>query len=154
MTLYQIDEAMQACLHMDPETGEVFFDEESMAALELERDAKVEGVALWIKDLTAEAKAIRDEENALAARRKTCERKAESLRQYLTNALQGAKFSTPKVAITWRKSQKVEVDESLLGEDYWAITYKPDLAKAKDDLKAGKEVAGARLVDNMNMQLK
>ena len=54
MNLYEIDAAITACI--DPETGEVL-DEEALNALHMERSAKVESVALWIKNLNAEAAA-------------------------------------------------------------------------------------------------
>lgn len=41
----------------DPETGELM-DYEAFAPLHLEREEKVEGLALWVKDLTARAKAV------------------------------------------------------------------------------------------------
>ena len=62
MTIYEIDSRIAELL--DPDTGELL-DYEAFAALQMEREAKIENMALWYKDLSAEAKAIRDEEKAL-----------------------------------------------------------------------------------------
>ena len=62
MTIYEIDNRIAELV--DPETGELL-DYEAFAELAMEREAKIENMALWYKDLTAEAKAIREEERAL-----------------------------------------------------------------------------------------
>ena len=53
-TLYEIDESIKALI--DEETGEIA-DFEAFEALNLERDAKLENIALYIKDLKADAEA-------------------------------------------------------------------------------------------------
>ena len=67
MTLYEIDQAIQGLV--DPETGELM-DYEAFAALQMDRDAKIENMALWYKDLMADAKAIKEEADTLNERRK------------------------------------------------------------------------------------
>ena len=81
MTLYEIDQAIQGLV--DPETGELM-DYEAFAALQMDRDAKIENMALWYKDLMADAKAIKEEADTLNERRKALENKAERLKSYLT----------------------------------------------------------------------
>ena len=49
------------------ETGEII-DLEKLEALNIERDKKVEGIALAVKNYAAEAKAIKEEEEKLAKR--------------------------------------------------------------------------------------
>lgn len=56
MTLYEIDQAIQGLV--DPETGELM-DYEAFAALQMDRDAKIENMALWYKDLMADAMAAK-----------------------------------------------------------------------------------------------
>ena len=77
MTLYEIDQAIQGLV--DPETGELM-DYEAFAALQMDRDAKIENMALWYKDLMADAKAIKEEADTLNERRKALENKAERLK--------------------------------------------------------------------------
>ena len=61
MKLYEIDEQILGCI--DAETGEII-DADMLNALQIERDAKIENVALWIKDLKAEAEAYKAEKQA------------------------------------------------------------------------------------------
>ena len=93
MTIYEINEGILNCI--DPETGEII-DIDKLNELELERDAKIENVACWIKELKAEAEAIKAEKLALAERQRVAENKAESLKKWLAYALQGEKFKTAK----------------------------------------------------------
>ena len=65
MTIYEIDQAIMNCV--DAETGEII-DTERLDKLQMERDAKLENVACWIKDLKAEAEALKAEKQALADR--------------------------------------------------------------------------------------
>ena len=58
MTIYEIDQAIMECV--DLETGEII-DTEQLDKLQMERDAKLENVACWIKDLKAEAEALKAE---------------------------------------------------------------------------------------------
>ena len=79
LKLYEIDQALYDCF--DDENGE--FDQEKFDRLTGERNEKLEGIVLGIKNLTADAAAIREEELNLARRRKIKERKAESMRNFL-----------------------------------------------------------------------
>ena len=76
MSLYHIDQAILALV--DPETGEIM-DGEAFDQLQMERETKLENIALWIKNLKAENAAIRQEEKALAERRKAGENKVERI---------------------------------------------------------------------------
>ena len=67
MSLYKIDRELESLV--DPETGELL-DFERFAELRMERERKIEDIALWHKNEVMEAKAIREEELALAERRK------------------------------------------------------------------------------------
>ena len=88
MNLYEISEEMLNCV--DAETGEV--DTDKLDELAMLRDEKLESIALWIKDLKAEAEALKAEKLVFAARQSAAERRAESLKNYLTGFLHGEKF--------------------------------------------------------------
>lgn len=152
MTIFDIDQAIMACV--DAETGEVI-DLDKMNALQMERGEKIENVALWIKELEHEAKAIQEEEKTLAARRKVNENKIASLKGYLSMALSGQKFSTPRVKISWRKSEVVDIlDEEKIPEEWYRVKKEVARDKIKAVLKAGFEVPGTCLVENTNIQIK
>lgn len=152
-TLYEIDEEILNCVDM--ETGEII-DAEKLEQLQLTRDDKVEGIALWIKNLLSDADAIKSEEEKLAQRRKANENKAKNLKEYLSKFLNGQKFKTPKVSISYRKSESVEVtDISKLDDDYLKFAEPTvDKTKVKKALKAGTVLQGVSLVENQNIQIR
>ena len=158
MNIYEIDNAMFSLI--DEETGEIK-DFEAFEELQMQREEKIENTALWYKNLVAESKAIREEEKALAERRKSLENKAESLKNFVSRALNGNKFSTSKVAISYRKSTAVEVDDEFI--DYAMknnsdlLTYKqpePNKAVIKEMLQGGFDIPHAELVERNNMSIK
>lgn len=157
MTLFDINKAiLEFDYEIDEETGEIL-NAEALDALQLAREEKIEGVGLWIKNLQAEAEAVKKEKDVMAERQRRLEKKAESLKDYLAYALQGEKFSTPRIAMSWRKSESVLIpDEALLDDRFVNITMikKPDKKLIKDTLKAGREVPGAELVTKQNLQIK
>lgn len=158
MKLYEIDNAILDCI--DLETGEVI-DTERLDALNMERDAKIENVACWIKDLRAENEAIKSEKQKLDSRRKVNKNKIESLMGWLNYALNGTKFKTGKCAISFRTSESVEVTEegleALMKEHDELLTYKdpePNKKAIKDAIKDGLSVAGVQLVQNVSTIIK
>ncbi len=161
MTIYEIDTAIRDIIEnaVDPETGEL--DETVSAQLEalgMAREQKLENIACFIKDLEAESKAIRDEEKNLASRRRTADRKAESLRSYLEWALAGEKFKTPRCAVSFRKSTAVELEPDALAflPERFLCFKEPEADKTaiKDAIKAGETVFGCKLVDKVSMIIK
>jgi hypothetical protein len=160
-TLYEINNAILECC--DTETGEIL-DVERLQQLQLEKGQKIEGVALYIKNLDAEAAALKTEEAALAERRKAKENKAKRLREYLADALNGQKFETARVRLSFRTSTGVEINDELAlltwlekhHQDH-CIKYKmPEISKAEVGklLKAGAEMPGVALVERSNLQMK
>lgn len=156
MNLYDIEYEITQCV--DAETGEIV-DEARLDALQMERTQKIENILLWIKNLKSEAGAIRGEEKKLAERRQSDEKKAESLTQYVQNVLNGEKFRTARVTVSYRKSEAVVVDDMELMvevcDDY--LKYKdpePDKAKIKAALKDGLSVPGCHLEERQNMTIK
>ena len=153
-SLYEIDRAILECV--DLETGELI-DPERLEALAMERDMKIEGVALWVKNLQSDAIAFKTEKEAFEKREKAALAKVESLKNWLADALGGQKFSTSKCAISFRKSTRLEVLEpdnlpkALIVE---TLSTKPDANAIKALLKNGMEVPGCRLVENLNTQIK
>ena len=161
MNLYEIDQAILDC--MDSETGEVV-DLESLESLNMEREKKIENIALFIKNLDAESAAIKAEEKSLSDRRKAKENKAARLKEYLSDALAGQAMETAKVRLFFRKSTRVNVEDSRTLLDYLeasgldnCIKYKePEIATYEVGklLKSGMELPGAALVENRNLQIK
>lgn len=154
MNLYEIDKAILACI--DPETGELL-DEAALTDLQMERTEKIKNVALWVKNLNASVTALKAERDAFDERMKSAQKKADGLKKYLADALQGQKFSTDECVVSFRRSAAVAVlDEAVLPAEYIAekITKSPDKAAIKAAIKSGIDVPGAALVDNLSVQIK
>ena len=150
MTIFEIDDAILACV--DTDTGEII-DESQLNALQMERDAKIEGVAMWKKENDAEATALAEEIKKLTARKNACLNRSESLKRYLAMALDGQKFKTARVAISYRASESVVVDDITQISDEYLKHPEPEASKTaiKDALKAGKTVSGVHLEKSVNL---
>ena len=147
MKLYEIDQAIMDLV--DSETGEII-DIEAFDSLQMEREEKIEGIALYIKDLKAEAEALKAEKMAFAERQKVAENKVESLKNYLAYALKGQAFKSTKAVVSFRKTQQVDIpDIHKLDENF--LRYKDpeaDKTAIKEAIKAGQTVKGATLIEN------
>ena len=158
MSIYEIDDAITSLVDM--ETGEIE-DEKRYDELQMERTQKVENIACYFKNLTAEAKAMREEEANLAQRRKAVESKAERIKALLVYALKGERFESPKVRCSYRKAKSVQVDDDFVA---WAqehaddlLTFKeptPNRTAIKAALEDGREIEHAEIVTNESLQVK
>ena len=163
MKLFDIDEKLAACVKLDEsrvvdtESGEII-DLEAIAALEMERDKKIENLGCWYKNLLAEAEALKAQKNAFAEREKAKKAKAESLKGFLGRYLNGKKFETAKVAMSFRKSEAVEFDAKCIGDvpEEFLKFKDPELDKVavKKAIKDGETVPGCELVQRQNLQIK
>lgn len=157
MTLYEINNAI---LDLVNEDGEIA-DFEEFDKLQLEREKKLENVACYIKNLNAEAAAIKAEEDALNKRRTAAENKVQSLKCYLDHALQGDNFKTSKVLVGYRNSTQCVVDESFIE---WAnknadhlLRYKqpePNKTAIKECIVNGELVPFAKLETIRNIYVR
>lgn len=151
-TLYEIEQSIMDCVDM--ETGEII-DIEKLDALRLEKEEKIENIALWIKNLKADAAAYKAEKAVFNAKMQAAQNKADSLTRYLEAILSGEKFKTSKVTVSYRSSQKVVVDDvDSVPEAY--VTYEPKVDKTsiKDLLKSGATVDGVHLEECQNIQIR
>lgn len=153
MNLFEINQEIMSCV--DAETGELL-DEERFTELQISMTDKLEGLGCWIKNLEAEAAALKAEEQAFAERRKSVERQIANKKQYLSNFLQGSPFETLRVKISFRKSETLEVsDDAKIPEEF--LKYKqPEVDKIylKKAVKEGLVLEGVQLVQKQNLQIK
>lgn len=158
MRLYEINAELEALLEqVDPETGELMCDMDALEALTIAREEKLEGLALAVKNYESDAAQIRAEEKALADRRRALENKADRAKKFLQESLAGETIKTARVAVSYRKSQAVELaPDFLTTSDLWwqRITQEPDKEKIKKALKAGESVPGAALIERTSMIIK
>ena len=153
MNLYEIDAEILGCV--DVETGEIF-DVEKFEELSLTRDAKIENICLWIKNLKAQAEALKAEKESFAQRQKAAETKMESLKRYISTYLEGTAFESAKVKVSFRKSEVVEIMEGAVIPDEYLRFKEPEVNKAelKAALKSGVHIQGVSIVENQNIQIK
>lgn len=161
MNLYELDAALARYeMQFDPETGE-WLNEDELTSLEMERDKKIENIALYIKNIAAEAAAIKTEIDNLTARLRSLVTKQKRLLEYLQSALHGEKLNTPRVAVTYRKSKSVEILDENAAPDQFVeckVERKPIKSKIKKYLEgidgSGQKVEWAKIVEKENMQVK
>ena len=154
MSIYEIDAAILNCI--DEETGEII-DFAQLEQLQIERSTKIENIACWIKNLESDATAIKAEADNLIERAKKAQNKAADLRVWLSDILAGQKFDSARCAVSFRKSEKIEIeDETAIPRDYMITktTYSPDKTAIKNMIKSGTVVPGCKLVQNLNAQIK
>jgi hypothetical protein len=160
--LYDINQDILDCV--DLETGEIL-DTEKLDALQMEREAKLEGVALWVKDLKAEADAVKAEADKLNARKKALDNKIEGLKAWLLFALDGGKIKTARCNVYQTHSQRVSVEDEgklvkflqTLNDPEKFLRFKePELRKdeIKKALKEGTIIPGASLEETESVVIK
>ena len=161
-SLYEIDQAILDCCDM--ETGEII-DPEKLTALQMERERKLEGVALWVKDLNYEAQMVKEEADKLTARKKALDNKIASIKNWLLWALDGEKLKTPRCNVYQTHSTRLSVaDEAelinaiqTLDEPERFLRFRaPELKKdeIKKALKDGWTFIGASLEETESVVIK
>ncbi len=117
-------------------------------------DAKVERVALAVRNYEVNAEAAKLEEDRLAAIRKSHERSAAGLKRYLLVTMRRAgnlKVETPRARVRVQKNSQPSIrwtgglDD--LPDPYRRVTVEPDLQRVREDLKAGAEPPDGFVVD-------
>lgn len=140
---------------------------DTLESIELLLDEKADNIACWIKQLTAEAEAIKAEEDKLKARRTAKLNRAERLTEYLAECLTNAgrtKIETARNVISFRKNPPSVVFDNEAAFIAWAnencqslLTYgKPTVNKTaiKTAINEGLELAGVRIENKLNIQIK
>ena len=160
--IYEIDQDILDCVDM--ETGEIL-DVEKLDALQMERERKLEGVALWVKDLNAEATAVKEEADKLTARKRALDNKIAALKMWLLMALDGGKLKTPRCNVYQTHSTRVSVEDEAelvkfletLDEPERFLRFKdPELRndEIKKALKDGTIIPGAELEETESVVIK
>lgn len=168
-SLYELDKGIYELLEngfnnacIDAETGEINEAKaaEYLEALQLERNAKIENIAVYVKSLTSEAEAIKAEEKRLKERREAKERKAERLKEYLKSSLlafNNRNFETARVELFFRPSKQVivsdieKLDKAYIKEK---VEYSADKTAIKKAIESGAVIDGAYIEEKQNLNIK
>ena len=109
---------------------QAWFD--TLTAIEGEFDAKAENIAVYIKNMSAEVIALKQEEDALKRRRLAFEKSVERMKAYLLGSMHAVgrlKIDTPRARLSIRKSAESLVVENDAAFIEWAQAHKNDLLK-------------------------
>lgn len=129
-------------------------------AISMQMENKVDNIVKFRQELTATASAIDNEIQRLLAMKKSRERLADRLREYISTAMQAhdiEKLDTGLFKLSFFTSESVQVvDEDKIPEEYILIkTIKQvDKLGLKKAIKAGQEVPGVTLERHKNIQIK
>lgn len=159
--LYELEAQIQACIKIDDgrvvdtETGEIM-DLEAFEKLKLARSKKIENLCLYIKNENAMAEMIKAEKQKLDARQKAHEREAFRCKAFLAEFLNGERFESALVKVSYRNSKSVVIDDlQAIPEEYLKYSdpepRKTDISKA---IQQGIDIPGASLQEKKNMIIK
>lgn len=154
MKLFQINEELENLI--DFSTGEIL-DPEAFDNLQMARTEKLQNIALLYKNMTSDAKQLKELEKEYSDRRKRCEKTAEWCKETLARELAGEKFEdeNKRFKISWRKSEKVEItNEDVIPAEFVKQTISFDKLAMKDAMKNGNVIDGVQLVETQSIQIK
>ena len=149
MNLFYVNSAIENFeFKCDEETGEIINIDE-LDNLKMQKDEKIENIALYIKNLKAQEKALDEEQRTMYARKKATTNKRQRLEGYLSRFLKGNKFESSKCKISFRNSTQVDVDEDFIN---WALKNRPELVKTDIVQKPIKKDIMKALKDNEELE--
>lgn len=138
-------------------------DEQTIAdTLEAEAcalEAKATATAMVVRNIEATAAAIKEAEGAMKKRREALERRANSLRDYLLRSMLHAgikRVDHPmlSLAVKGKAASVVVLDEAQVPDEFFDQPPPPAKRLSKSRIgaaiKAGREVPGAKLGDDMH----
>lgn len=157
MNLFEINNAILNCYNY--ETGEL--DVEKLEALEEKKEQKVENIACFYRNTVSDIEQLKEQKKIFEERIRVEENKAERLKNYLLYALDGEKFKSPKVSVSFRTNKVVEVSDDFVswaiatGNDTLIRSKEPEVNKTtvKQALLDGKDIP-AQLVDSVSVIIK
>ena len=148
MNLYQINAEIMNLI--DYETGEIT-DFAALDELMMKKNDKIENVALYIKNLTAEVEAFNAEIAVLTERRDQKKKRAESLSKYLSEFMQAegmGKFETTRCKIGFRKTSSVKIEDEKAFIEYAKANSLYDLYTENIKYTPAKKMIKEYLKDN------
>ena len=153
MNIFNEEDLMSMCI--DADTGE--FDEAMFEGLKIERDKKIENIALWVLEDEAMAKSIKEQENKLKERREILLQRVEKRKEFLRYIAEGKKLKTDRVTVSYRKSDAVKIVHAEIMPPVLKAA-KASYSVCKDEikkaLKAGQAVNGAELESRISTIVK
>lgn len=151
MTLYELEQRYRLLLDM-AEEGELSEDALNDMREYLLEDigGKLEGYGCVLRQLTADAEAVKTEKMRLAMKQAALEKNVEKIRDAIKSAMlltDQKKVKTPlfTFSTTTRLKPIVDVPEGKIPPQFQKVTIKADTKEIEEFLKAGNEVPWAHL---------
>ena len=158
-TLYEIEEVFKGLLEYAEENdGDITEIVGELEAVRADFETKAENYWRMIKNLNAQADALKAEKQKLEQKQRRAERLADSLKERMANAMQTFekdKVKTQFGSFSFRKSTSVEIlDETVIPDDFFRVKKEVQKSVIADAIKAGDVVPGATLKENRNLQVR
>lgn len=158
MKLYELSKAYQNLLDMQDELDEQTFTD-TLETIQDEVEHKAENTAKIIRTMEAEAKALKEEEERLAYRRKSIENRIRRLKDYLLDNLEASGVNKVKGKHLSVRIQKTPpsvniLDEKAIPEQFY-VEQQPKLNKKAliEELKNGGKITGAELIQKRSLRI-
>lgn len=119
-------------------------------------EVKADNICALRQNLLAEVDGYKKEIDRLNKLKDRANRKADNLKLYLHDELNRAgirNLKTGRFALSFRKSTALDVFGDV-PEEYCKMTLTADKTAIRKAIQEGVEFSGARLVENMNLQIK
>lgn len=160
MNIYEITEEIRA-IYEEIEMADGELTDEVAAKLEIaqgELTAKAENYCKLIRNVAAEAEALKNEADRLTKRRRSLENLQTRLKEALRCAMivsDTQNMDAGLFKLSLRKSEAVDItDEAAVPDTFCTFERKVSKSAIKDFIKQGGEVKGAQLIENINLMLK
>ena len=156
MNLYEITALQQAA--EQEEDAAIKQDLQELIAIELEK--KSNNIIYAIKNLESNNVAIDAEIERLKAIKERNMKNVDSIKNHILNFMKTNgidKIQTDLATFSTRKSKSTQIDNiELIPSEFVTVTqtFQPDKTAIKKAIEAGKEVAGATIIENVSLQIK
>ena len=160
MKLYEINAEIRALwqkiIEQDGELSEQ--DIVELERLNVAKDEKIKAYGVVIRETLAEIEKVKVEKARLEKLEKTLTGKAGWLTNRLSQFMEENeidKFNSVEVNITFRESERLDIDESVkIAKKWYRIKTEIDRKAIKEFIKLGGKVKGCQITKNKNIQIK
>lgn len=162
--LLEIDQAIEDAIDnfVDPETGELLSEEETLKlieALEYEKLEKIKYLSRLVVNKTAELEALKEHKRQIDKRMKSTSGSIERLKSFIKVALKGEKFKDETVSVSYRNNRDVTTIDMIeaIPDEYFKTPHtESNLNKTaiKEAIQNGQLVPGCHLEDTVSVIIK
>lgn len=157
--LYELSAKMQAVQAMDDIDEQTLID--TLESLEMEFAEKASNIARWVRDLEGDSEKIYAEIKRLRDKKAEMDRKAESLKEYVRQAMIASGRTKIEDGINTWKTQNNPPKVNVLNEELIPLCYyiehierKVDKNAIKQAIVGGFSVPGAALEQEIGIRLR